>query len=195
MKRGFVTSRLVWGAALLLSAVVCGSPAWGQMVLTPGDQAPILFGHDIEGNYVNIQWGESKATLVNFWATWCAPCRLEMPAIQELVDRRGKDGLAVYGILVGPHNLTEVNEFLDEIGVKYRIVQTQPNVLLTWNALALLPTSYLIRGDGTIARRYVGATPAGLEGLLQDVENVLDDKPLGTMPRPETKPDTASPEP
>src|SRR5262245_41488283 len=70
------------------------------VALAPGDKLAPATATDLDGHAVRLTWGGAKLTLVNLWATWCQPCREEMPALQKLADRHVEDGLSMLGLVV-----------------------------------------------------------------------------------------------
>jgi thiol-disulfide isomerase/thioredoxin len=148
-----------------------------RQALAPGDPAPALPPAASGDATVAVGWSDHKATLVNFWAEWCVPCRDEMPALQALHDRRRKDGLEIVGVELGRRDDARSRKFVSDLGVKYPIVAADRNVGNEWG-IGILPTTFLIGRDGKIVRRYAGATPEQTRGLAVDVDAFLDGKPL-----------------
>ena len=180
---------LVWALAALLSSSRPTSA--GQMALAPGDPAPQLSGitFPVKGRYES-DWSRNKLTLVNFWATWCIPCREEMPVLQKLFEDHVVQGLRVVGVFER-WEIDHVGEYLEHVPVTYTIVWPDAIVDHRWGKINLKPTSFLVDQDGKILRRYVGASADQIEGLVADVEAVLDDRPLPKqfMPPAEALPD------
>jgi thiol-disulfide isomerase/thioredoxin len=169
--------------------VICTAAA--QMIsaglaLAPGDPAPYLTGADLTGEITTIRWKSNAATIVNFWATWCEPCRDEMPALQALYTRKADDGLAVVGVHLLGSSRNEISSFVEETGARYPILLGDVSVAQKWT-VGLLPTSFLVDGKGVVVRRYVGATPEQIEGMIADAEAFLEGRPLGTISEPEAR--------
>jgi len=150
------------------------------LALAPGDPAPYLTGTDLTGEVTTIRWSSNAATIVNFWATWCEPCREEMPALQALYERKADDDLAVVGVHLLGSSRKEISAFVEETGARYPILFGDVSVARKWT-VGLLPTSFLVDGKGVVVRRYVGATPQQIEGLIADAEAFLEGRPLGTV--------------
>ena len=166
-----------WVAVVLGSLAALGARG---LAVGPGDPAPVLSAATLDGPVERTYFNGSKATLVNFWATWCEPCKDEMPALQDLYVRRGADGLQVVGVHLLGRQVDEINAFLEERGIGYPIRLGDTDDAERWT-VGLLPTSFLIDGEGVVVRRYVGATPEQIAGLVADVEAWLDGERLGTM--------------
>ena len=159
------------------------------LALAPGDPAPRIDLPTLTGDLRSHVFAEHAFTLVNFWATWCKPCREEMPALQRLSDKHRDDGLAVLGLLFDPKSDDEgARRYLDEVGVRYPTMRVTLDTLRSWGGIGMFPTTFLIDREGKIVRRYVGASPAQVGGLVEDVDAVLAGRPLGSMVMPEAAP-------
>jgi len=170
--------------ALAVIAFLAAGHAVGgaNKIIAPGDQAPDTRGRDHNNVLHVIDFSAAEFTLVNFWATWCEPCRNEMPALQEASEDLGPRGLRVVGITHEAIEDETLAEFLDEMGVTYTVFRAGPSVKKGWIGVkGSLPNSYLIDQDGRVLRRYVGAMPEQIEGLKNDLVAVLEGRPLGMM--------------
>ena len=164
------------------------------LALAPGDPAPRIRLPLLNGDSYDHVFADHAVTLVNFWATWCKPCREEMPALQRLSERHRGDGLSVVGILFDPRSDDEgARRYLDEVGARYPTIRGSLETLRNWGGIGMFPTTFLIGRDGKIVRRYVGASPAQIEGLVQDVESVLAGRALGSMVMPDLPPEPQRP--
>lgn len=168
-----------WMLLVALAFFLLAGPAHSQVALAPGDPAPRISGITFpERQRFEADWGAGTLTLVNFWAAWCAPCKKEMPALQELYEANRDRGLAVLGVFERGEPAEAVKAFLEQIPVGYTIVEPDAPVDFYWGGIALRPTSFLINGEGRILRKYVGADDDLTAGLEADVEAVLDGRPL-----------------
>jgi thiol-disulfide isomerase/thioredoxin len=185
--------RAAWCVALVLLAIGAGNPLQRAKqpqaaALAPGDPAPRLAGTDFEGKPRGFDYATARATLINFWAPWCVPCRGEMPILQELWSRRSGDGLAVVGIDVDRGDLEISRKFVADLKLGYPMLRIGPDDVYAWGGLGILPTAFLVGGDGKVVRRYVGGTPAMTSAMVSDTETFLAGKPLGTLPMPDEMP-------
>jgi cytochrome c biogenesis protein CcmG/thiol:disulfide interchange protein DsbE len=99
---------------------------------------------------------KGKVVLLNFWATWCTPCRLEIPWFVEF-ERKYKDrGFAVLGVSMDEGGWDEVKPFLAEAKVNYRVLLGDDKIAQDYNGVESLPTSFIIDRDGGIASVHVG---------------------------------------
>ena len=176
------STQVVLIVAAALALVGAGRPVRYGLALAPGDPAPEIELPLLTGDPYAHVFEAHSFTLVNFWAIWCKPCREEMPALQRLSERHQDDGLAVLGILFDPKSDDEAaRRYLEETGVRYPTMRASMQVLQGWGGIGMFPTSFLVDREGKIVRRYVGASPAQVEGLVSDVEAVLAGRPLGSM--------------
>jgi len=131
----------------------------GVTVLKPGDQRTDLQLPDIEGRAHQLSDWNGKLVLVNFWATWCCPCREEMPLLDRTRGRLAARGLEVVGIAID--SAPAVGEFLKDSPVRYPILiggEDEPNPsLLFGDTRSILPYSVLIGRDGTILAQRAGS--------------------------------------
>lgn len=108
----------------------------------------------IDGTSVSLDDHRDRFVLLNFWATWCAPCRKEMPALDNLHKELSDAGLEVIGVHVGP-SLGEIKRFLGQVPVEFTILIDQDMALANWGVMGL-PTTFLISPEGKIIYRAVG---------------------------------------
>lgn len=97
---------------------------------------------------------DGEAILMNFWASWCAPCRSEMPELVELHEEYGERGLTVLGVTVNDVP-RDSREFADEMDLPYRSVIGTPRMLESFGISPWLPTTILVE-DGKIVREWIG---------------------------------------
>ena len=171
---------LTLGVCLSLSLLAPVAQAQGfALALAPGDAAPRTLGKDLAGVTHDLKW--TKVNVINFWATWCEPCRVEMPYLQQIHAERAADGLQVVGIIIDKGASGEtVQKFIDDIGVEYTVLWPHARFLKGWGGINIFPTTFLIDENGKILRRYAGGGAEWTERLLEDIRAVLDDRPLGT---------------
>lgn len=113
----------------------------------------------LDGNTHHVSEWDGQVVLINFWATWCAPCREEMPMLDELHDEYGEQGFSVVGVALD--NPGAVQSFVREIGVDYPILignAAGDDIARRYgNTQGVLPYSVLIGRDGTIEETLLGA--------------------------------------
>ena len=124
-------------------------------ILKPGDIAPDFQYTLSDGTTHTLSQLRGKKVLINFWATWCGPCRSEMPDLQKALGDYG-DSLIVLGVNKIEH-VNAIAPFAEEIGIGFPLItNTQGDISDRYGA-RLLPTSYFLNSDGTIGFRQIGA--------------------------------------
>jgi thiol-disulfide isomerase/thioredoxin len=142
---------------------------------------------------------KGKVVLLDFWATWCGPCRIEIPGFVELQDRYRLDGLVLIGISIDD-NPEPVRDFYREFKMNYAVALGNENLSALYGGILGLPTTFLIGRDGRIYAKHIGATDISVfeeeikELLAAKIEaEVTEFKHAGTG-RPETKIEVGDPE-
>lgn len=113
-------------------------------------------------------------TLVNIWATWCAPCEREFPELQRLHTEYGPRGLRVLAVSIDRSSDDRVQAFVDERGVTFEIGRDPEGVVQTAFMTIGVPETFLVDADGILRWRKLGELPAGDAGLAAALEEVLD---------------------
>ena len=108
----------------------------------------------VQGGKISLDDYKGRFVLLNFWATWCAPCRKEMPAMSNLHDQLSNRGLEVVGVHVGP-SLAGVKKFLQSVPVTFTIIIDKDMSLATWGVRGL-PTTYLVNPEGKLVYKAIG---------------------------------------
>ena len=119
-----MSNTLRMGLIVTLCGVLLASPALAQQrkALAPGETAPDLIGEPYpRGPKLNVEWRENTLTLVNFWATWCEPCKREMPMLQAAHEKYGPGTLQVYGVTSEKLTNEELAEFVESMGLTYSV--------------------------------------------------------------------------
>lgn len=161
MHRGWLTRpRGGAGRCALLGALwlcVQCAVALAAQPLAPwgGEPAPRLVLQDVGGATHDLERHRGKVVLVNFWATWCAPCRHEMPAIQRLRDALAHKPFAVLAVNVG-ERAPGVRAFLRETRLDLPVLMdASKRAARNWN-VRVLPTTFLVGPDGRVRYRVIG---------------------------------------
>ncbi len=144
-----------------------GSPD-GAIGLDVGQKAPDFTVQLVSGQTVTLQSLRGRIVLINFWATWCTPCRQEMPFFQQLADRYGKKDFQVLAINYQEQS-NVITRFTQQIGLKFDIGLDLKGAINRLYGVNQYPVSYVIGRDGTILARQAGPfqPPASLETSLK----------------------------
>ncbi len=148
---------------LFLAAFAFGQVAAQQKPL------PNLALDRIDGEKWNLTDNRGSIVLLNFWATWCAPCRSEIPVLVNLSNKYKADGLKVVGVSLDSENVAQINKFLKDFKINYPIVLAAPGSLLSQQKA--IPMSLLIDEKGILAKKYVGAIEESI--LEKDIKALL----------------------
>src|SRR2546426_6776865 len=111
---------------------------------------------DLNGKIVNFSDFRGHVLILDFWATWCAPCRVEIPHFVELQKQYGAKGLAVIGVSLDEQGLEVVKQFAKRFGVNYPIVIGNEKVAQAYGGIDGIPTTFVIDRQGRIVGRHIG---------------------------------------
>lgn len=152
---------------LLFAAGTLRAQGAFESVPAPAWQLP-----DIAGRPVRSDQFKGKVVVLDFWATWCAPCRGEIPGYIKLETEFQKAGLAVVGVSLDQGGPAVVSRFITEHRLNYAVVMGDDKVVEAFGGVDAIPTTFIIDRHGVIRYRKVGAMPeaqfaAVLEKILQ----------------------------
>jgi thiol-disulfide isomerase/thioredoxin len=117
--------------------------------------APPFLLRDLDGNVISTAAWQGKVVLVNFWATWCPPCREEIPILIELAEKY-KDDLLIVGISMDDGPADEVKEFARHTGINYPIVMRSRELVAEYGGVPALPTSFVVNKEGRVVQKHEG---------------------------------------
>ena len=139
--------------------------------LDAGDRARDFTLLDFSGNSVSLADFEGNPVIMNLWATWCAPCRIEMPSLQEINDKYQPDGLAILALNQDEPVEVASEYFYDEMNLSFIPLQdVNSSVAAEYGGLNVLPTTYFIDRDGIISAIHHGPMTVGqIEGYLAEM--------------------------
>lgn len=146
----------------------------GQIVtgIEEGNKAPDFELETLDGNKIKLSDLQGKKVIVNFWATWCPPCKAEMPHMQEFYEEKSKDGVEILAVnlTTSEKNANNVGSFVKDYGLTFPILlDRNGNIGRIYQAFTI-PTSYVIDTKGFIQKRIVG--PIDKEMMNELVANV-----------------------
>jgi cytochrome c biogenesis protein CcmG/thiol:disulfide interchange protein DsbE len=153
--------------------------------------APEFSLKDVDGRTVRLSDYRGKVVVLDFWATWCSPCRTEIPWFTEF-ERRNKDrGFAVLGVSMDDDGWPVVKPFLKDLKVNYRVMLGDDHTADMYGGIDALPTTFIIDRDGRIAATHVGL--AGKEEFEDAIENLLASGASGAAPAGSTSTSAVAP--
>ncbi len=121
-----------------------------------GDEAPAYVLETLDGAWIDSESLRGKVVLVNFWATWCPPCRVEMPGFERVYNDKRDEGFVVLGLSTDRGSVRVVREFVDDRGLTFPIAMAPAPLVSAFGGARALPTSFLIDRNGVIRQRVVG---------------------------------------
>jgi thiol-disulfide isomerase/thioredoxin len=121
-----------------------------------GKPAPDFTLESLEGKNIQLSGYKGQAVLLNFWATWCGPCKIEMPWFVELQKEYGPQGLQIVGVAMDDASKDDIAKFVKDMGVNYPILIGKEDVGNQYGGVNVLPTTFFIDRDGKIVAREFG---------------------------------------
>lgn len=153
--------------AIIFAVLMAVSPiiAVGQT-----SHAPVLVLKDLRGRALRLSDYKGKVVVLNFWATWCPPCRAEMPDLIRMQREYRSQGLQVVGITYPPEEIAEVRQFVRKLGVNYPIALGTIETKSLFDETETLPLTIVIDREGKVRQR--------IEGILLPQEFEQKIRPL-----------------
>jgi len=146
------------GSACLASAFIMPSSSVQQIANTNGKSqpAPPWELKDLDGKAVKLSDFKGKVVILNFWATWCPPCRQEIPSFISLQKQYGDKGLVVVGVSLDDKGPGVVKPFVAKMGINYPVVMGDQKTTAEYGGVAVIPTTFVIDRKGRIAAQHEG---------------------------------------
>ncbi|HSJ05076.1 MAG TPA: TlpA disulfide reductase family protein [Longimicrobiales bacterium] len=147
-------TRLCLTAAVALAASACVEPP-GRVAV--GERVPSYSARDLEGRSVELRELRGEVVLLNVWATWCFPCRREMPALERLHRELGDRGLRIVAVSIDAASATrDIREFVEEHGLTFDILHDPAqDVTRHFNTIGV-PETFLIDAQGRLRLHWLG---------------------------------------
>jgi peroxiredoxin len=174
-----VVAGLVAGGAFLVQA------GRGIEAVEVGRQAPDFRAVDLRSSdTVSLESHyKGQVVLVNLWATWCTPCRKEMPAMEALYKELGPHGFRIAAVSVDEGDLSDVVSFADDLSLTFDILHDSDGSVQQSYQTVMFPESFLIDRDGVIVKKAIGEHPWGSDANRRIVAQLLGVE-LGARPEP-----------
>lgn len=161
-----MTSRQQWGIVGAVVAVL-GGGLWAAthyfrdelFPITVGARAPEFKARDVHsGKMKSLEDYKGQVVLLNIWATWCPPCKAEMPSIEQLYQAYGKDGLKVVAVSIDEYVGTDsVRAFANNFGLTFDVLHDPQYEIEKLYQTTGYPETFVIGKDGVIRRKWIGA--------------------------------------
>jgi peroxiredoxin len=157
------------------AALLAGCTA-GPEIAVQGERVPHYAAADLDGRQVRLQDLHGEVVLLNIWATWCYPCRREMPGLEELHRELSASGLNVVAVSVDAAGAAgEIRDFLDELGLTMQVLHDTRSEISRVFATRGVPETFLIGADGVLRHHWIGRIDARSESVRGPVLAALRD--------------------
>lgn len=147
-----------------------------------GTRAPEFAAYELDGTPISLAALEGEVVLLNVWATWCPPCREEMPSMQRLHDELGPEGLRIVAVSIdaapgevdaGGRSGGDVAEFVTRMGLSFDVWHDPSGRIQQTYRTTGVPESFLIDRDGSIVKKVLGATEWDSEANIELIRRLL----------------------
>ncbi len=178
MKKVLLTLLAVLGLATLSGLPSCTSLKGSKSSVLLA--APVVSFKDLQGSDVTLAGYKGKVVVVNFWATWCEPCQVEIPWMIEMQQKYGARGFTILGVAMDDDGKAAVEPFVrkqrfdvngQQTAMNYPIVLGNDDIAQKFGGLIGLPTTIVISRDGKIVKRFIGL--ANRDSLAKEIEGQL----------------------
>jgi thiol-disulfide isomerase/thioredoxin len=153
---------------------------WKAYSGADGQAPPPLALTDLNGREIDLAEFKGSVVLVNFWATWCEPCRQEMPSLNQLQKRLGARRFKVLAVNIG-EGRARIQQFLAAVPVDFTIVRDADSTVMKAWRVRILPSSFLIDQNGSMRYQLVGDADWNDASLQAPILELLDRNPSGRI--------------
>ena len=144
---------IVFSAAIVLLTAISIVSCQGEV---SGGKAPDFTLQDLSGNPYSLSNASGKVIILDFWATWCPPCKMEIPHFQALYSEYASSGVEIIGIALDRGGASDVMPFVQQEGVIYPILISDQKVEAAYGGIRSIPTTFIIDRKGNIVEKVVG---------------------------------------
>ncbi len=171
MVRRFSVAAAVGVAVLVLGVYLLRSPRPATRLARDRKAAPDFTLRDATGRSVKLSDYRGKVVLLNFWATWCGPCRIEIPWFMEFEQKHKDQGFAVLGVAMDDDGWDAVKPYVERMRINYRVLMGTPEVGDLYGGVESLPTTFVIDREGRIVSVHVGLV--GKRDYQEEIDGLL----------------------
>ncbi|HWP44794.1 MAG TPA: TlpA disulfide reductase family protein [Blastocatellia bacterium] len=168
-----ILSVLALIAAVALCALAGADPAAAGSSYQELKPLPAIKLRDLDGKPVSSDKLKGSIVVLDFWATWCGPCIVEIPHYNKLQEKYASRGVKVVGVTLASGEAKEVKPFVSKHNMKYSVYMGDDGQAYDFNVIAF-PTTYLVTSDWKIYKRYIGASPHKSRQIEADLEKLLE---------------------
>ncbi|MCB9702460.1 MAG: TlpA family protein disulfide reductase [Myxococcales bacterium] len=166
---------LVLAVALATAPLLACADAGGPAAAEPSDLVPAFRGEDLRGETIDLRELRGKVVLLNIWASWCEPCKEELPTLNRLYNQHGREGLMVIGVSIDAKRAhPEVRRLVRDKRVTYPIVLDPESTIVPKLKVVGYPTTFIIGRDGAIRWRRDGLIPDDDPEVASELRAALD---------------------
>jgi cytochrome c biogenesis protein CcmG, thiol:disulfide interchange protein DsbE len=172
-----MTASRTAAALALLVALAAGGCVDAPGNLTVGEPVPAFAAKDLDGRAIDLRDLRGDVVLLNVWATWCFPCRREMPAFEELHRELGDHGLRIVAVSVDAAGATrDIREFVHEYGLSFDILHDPAQHVSRAFQTVGVPETFLIDDRGRLRRHWIGRIDPRADGVRSPVVEALNER-------------------
>lgn len=153
------------------SQEMAGTPARNPHAV----DAPEFTLPDLQGTPISLSQYRGHVVLLDFWATWCGPCRQTIPDLKYLYETHRNEGLDILGVALERQGLQNLTTFVEQNKIPYTVLVGDASVVSSYGNIRSIPTTFLIGRDGTIRNRMIGVQPRAV--LEQAITALLAEPP------------------
>jgi len=168
------------GLTLVLLGSTRPDEAWAARMHPPGHfglevgyLAPDFALPDLQGKVRRLSDFKGKVVLLNFWSTWCKPCRDEMPSMQRAFEQHNRHGFEIVAVSLNVEGKPVVEEFMQEFNLRFTVLLDPKKEAGRLYRIYALPTSFLVDPEGGIAYKLIGAREWDTEASWQLIQKIL----------------------
>jgi cytochrome c biogenesis protein CcmG/thiol:disulfide interchange protein DsbE len=141
---------------VLVLALFVGFATTSLYCSDEGKQAPDFSLKTGDGKTVELKKLSGKVVVVNFWATWCPPCRAEIPGMIDVYEKYRKQGLEIVGISLDREGWSVITPFVQKMKMPYPVVLGDKSVAAAYGGIQAIPTTFIIDRAGAVVKKHVG---------------------------------------